>query len=70
MLCSLQAQKVNAKLGGVNVSLISRPIPWMDEPLMVLGEEFNLLLLIPSGRLVYALCNLRCYELHSGPRSS
>ncbi|KAK9915065.1 hypothetical protein WJX75_004310 [Coccomyxa subellipsoidea] len=35
------AQKVNAKLGGINVSLISRPIPWMDEPLMVLGVDVS-----------------------------
>lgn len=35
---NLQAMKVNAKLSGVNVSLISRPAKWMDEPFMVLGE--------------------------------
>ena len=34
----LQVMKINAKLSGVNVSLISRPVPWMNEPFMILGE--------------------------------
>ena len=36
--CLLQVMKINAKLSGVNVSLISRPVPWMNEPFMILGE--------------------------------
>ncbi len=55
-LCVLQAMKINAKLGGVNVSLISKPVSWMNEPFMILGESLSKLHGWPPD--ITVLCSL------------